>query len=137
MLKLAKANRGYTLTEMMIVVVIVGVLAALALANYSKTKEQTIDKEAKVNLKLVQAAQKIYRMENTFYYPNAGNADTSAINTNLRLSMPVGGNWNYATDTSPAGQGEATRNKTGGRLWTLPIANDNPTCTNGSSDNCL
>lgn len=139
MYKLTKANKGYTLTEMLVVIIIVGILAALALVNYTKAKEQTIDKEARANLKLVQAAQKIYRMENTFYYPNAGTADTSGINTNLRLSMPEGAsrNWSYSAAAATPGQGVAARNKAGGRSWTLPVANDDPTCANGGSDNCL
>ena len=139
MLRLTKANKGYTLTEMLVVIIIVGILAALALVNYTKSKEQTIDKEAKANLKLVQAAQKIYRMENTFYYPNTGSAATGAINTDLRLSLPTGTNpnWNYTTNATTPGQAVATRNKAGGRAWTLPVANDDPTCANGGSDNCL
>ncbi len=139
MLRLTKANKGYTLTEMLVVIIIVGILAALALVNYTKSKEQTIDKEAKANLKLVQAAQKIYRMENTFYYPNTGSADTAAINTNLRLSMPEGAgrNWSYSSNVTTPGQAVATRNKAGGRSWNLPVANDDPTCANGASDNCL
>ncbi len=94
------AKAGFTLMELLIVIVIVGILVTLAMVNYSGVREQTFDKEAKANLKLIQAAQRIYHMENTFFYPCAGcatPADTAGINSNLRLSLPTANpNWTYS-----------------------------------------
>lgn len=131
--------KGFTLVELIITVIIVGILAAFAMPQFAVTKERTLDKDAQANLKLIQAGEKIYRMENAFYYPNSGTAATSDINTNLRLAIPEGAShsWSYSSDATNPGQAVATRNKTGGRFWTLPVANDLPTCANGGSDNCL
>lgn len=102
-------KKGFTLIELIIVVMIIVILAGIALPQFSKTKEHAIGKEAIANLKLIAAAEKIYRMEAvTGYYPipagivndTGGNA---AINTNLRLSIPLGSaplytnrNWSYS-----------------------------------------
>lgn len=89
----------------------------------------TLDKEATVNLKLIQAAEKIYRMENTFYYPYTGYApaNTDSINTNLKLSLTTK-NWNYSIPTALTGTGTANR---AGRTWTLAMddLDGEPDCT--------
>lgn len=93
-----KECRGFTLLEMLIVVVIIAVLAALALPNYFGMKEREYDRDAGANLKLIMAAQKIYRMETGVYDARAyGNIDT--INNILRLSLPSGTTklWDYRT----------------------------------------
>lgn len=122
---------GFTLLELIVVVVIVGILVTLGLVNYGGIKERTLDKEATVNLKLIQAAEKIYRMENTFYYPYSGTVDTSAINTNLKLSLTTAANrnWDYSIPTVQSGTSTASRAGAGGRTWTLTISGDEPVCS--------
>lgn len=93
---------GFTLQEMLVVIIIIGILAILALSQYGSGKERALDKEAIANLKLVSAAERIYRMEANFYYPYTGDSGTGTtgitnINTYLRLSLPAGTNrnWDY------------------------------------------
>jgi general secretion pathway protein G len=120
-------NKGFNFVELVIVVIIIGILVSFAIPQFGTTKERALDKEANVNLKLIQAAEKIYRMENTFYYPNIGTAVTSEINTNLKLSLPESNvNWSYVADS--AGKGESTRTGAGARVWTLPVNQEEPTC---------
>ena len=118
-------EKGFTLIELLVVVIIVGVLAALALPGFTKTKERVLDKEAKANLALVQAAEKIYRMENTSYYPVSGSVSSiSSINSNLKLNLPNSTNWSYSVSSS---QGAAARS---GRTWTLShTSTGEPTCS--------
>lgn len=117
---------GFTLLELIIVVVIVGILAAISLPKFGVTKERALDKEAKANLALIQAAEKIYRMEQGSYYPSSGSTSSIAdINTNLKVNLPTGVSWAY---TVYSNQVTALR---GSRTWTLTYADTGgiATCT--------
>ena len=55
--------RSFTLIELIIVIIIIGILATFAMPAFMVTKEKALTKEAIVNLKLIAAAEKIWRME--------------------------------------------------------------------------
>ena len=133
--------KGFTLTELIIVIVIIGIIIAFASPQFIATKERALDKEAKVVIALIQAAEKTYRMEQTFYYPYpAGTAtDVTNINNYLRLSLPVVGAssiWNLSVNSIVPGQAVATRNKAGGRNWSMLFNSDLINCT-ANNDTCL
>jgi prepilin-type N-terminal cleavage/methylation domain-containing protein len=60
----ARDRQGFTLIELMIVVVIVGVLAALALPRYNVTAHQSKEKEADILLHQVFTLQQAYYSNN-------------------------------------------------------------------------
>jgi len=132
-------KNGFSLVEVVVVIIIIGILGALALPGFGVTKERTLDKEAKANLRLIQAAQKIYRMEMGFYFPpTTSSSDVSAINAGLKVRLPASPktiSWNYLVDAVNQ-QIRATRNKTGGRYIILPFGSDTFTCT-PNSDACF
>ena len=118
------------LIEIIIVVIIIAVIASMGLVNYSGVKEDSLDKEARANLKLIQTAEKLYHIEfNPYYYPTTGSTNNfTLINDNLKLSLPSGSpKWTYQIDST--GNAVATRSGSGGRVWTLTINADDPTCT--------
>jgi len=128
---------GFTLVEVLIVTVIVGILAGFAVPQFAVTKERALDREAKASLALIRAAEKVYRMEVTAFYPNTlytSTSDIGLINTNLKLSLPANlpvsaRNWAYSIDnSSSAGIGRAARS---GRTWELNAtgASEDPACT--------
>jgi prepilin-type N-terminal cleavage/methylation domain-containing protein len=97
-----KKRKGFTLVELLVVLLIVGVLAALGLPQFMKTKEQAIGREAITNLKLIAAAQRIYRLElsNNFYpYPANTQDNINEINEKLKLYITEG-NWNYTVTST-------------------------------------
>jgi len=75
---------GFTLTEILIVVIILGILAVLALPMMVKTMEKAKTGEAVSNLSLIRTGQKIYFLEYGFFSgdiaslnvedPNSGSA---------------------------------------------------------------
>ena len=63
--KLLKREKGFTLIELMIVVAIIGILAAIAIPNFLKFQARARQSEAKTNLKGFFTAAKAYFAEKT------------------------------------------------------------------------
>lgn len=102
--------KGYSLLELIAVIIIIGILAAIALTHYSGYRERTIDKEAEANLRLLQAAQRIYNIEYLSYYPNSTSQnDITLINDYLKLFLPTGANRRWDYEAFATGCGQATR----------------------------
>ncbi|MDD5120852.1 MAG: type II secretion system protein [Candidatus Omnitrophica bacterium] len=121
-------HKGFTLVELIIVITVIGILVAFASPQFAVTKERALDREAKATIALIQAAEKIYKMEEGPYYPSpAGSTSNIAnINANLRLSLPVSSSaWTY-TVNSAAQTATATRS---GRTWTATFTGGDPSCS--------
>ncbi len=124
-------RKGFSIVELIIVVVIVGILSTFAVPQFAVTKERTLDNEAIALLGLIRAAERAYRMEESTYYPSVGSDSAIAtINSNLRLSLPATSSWTYIV----ASTGISTATRTGGprtpRVWSLnaSAACEKPTC---------
>jgi len=88
---------GFTLIEVLTVVVIIAILVAIALPSYVGMKEAEHNREAGASMRLIMAAQKIYRMETAQYWVGANETN---LNSNLRLSLPTDAGtaiWGYQT----------------------------------------
>lgn len=116
-------NKGFTMLELLVVIIIVGVLAALAFPNFGRARESALEKAAQSNLMLISAAEKIYHLETTTYF--SGTSDLAVINTNLKLSLPAQ-DWDYRIDAGTGFLAKARRKADHAVVWCITQATDNP-----------
>jgi len=67
MLRGKKGKKGFTLIELMIVVAIIGILAAIAIPNFLRFQAKSKQSEAKTNLGGIFTAEIAYFGENSFF----------------------------------------------------------------------
>lgn len=80
-MKSRKTNSGFTLIELMIVVVIIGILAALAIPRFMSVSTKNKQSEAKLVLKQIYVNERTYRQQGLQYFIPGGPA--SATNPNV------------------------------------------------------
>ena len=83
LLKLRKKSKGFTLIELMIVVAIIGILAAIAIPNFLRYQAKSKQTEAKANLGAIFTSEVSYMAEYNTYTAIAQGAGGGAITTNL------------------------------------------------------
>lgn len=129
-----KVNRGFTLLEVMIVVVIIAILAAVAIPSYrdSVTKSRRADAQGALQ-GFAQAMERFYTQNGTYAGAAAAAADTGApaifaikspidgAQTFYQLTINAAGANSYtllATPVGPqAGDGNLTLDQAGRRVW--------------------
>jgi prepilin-type N-terminal cleavage/methylation domain-containing protein len=81
-MKWLSKNEGFTLIEVMIVVVIIGILVGLAMPRFTRATVKAKQTEAKLILKQIYTMQQSYREEyDTYWVPGEG-VEASAENPN-------------------------------------------------------
>lgn len=97
MLRLKKKSSGFTLLELIIVVIVIGILASIALPRYLQVAEKGRMAEAKSLLGALRSAQLRYVAAKSHFTNNL--ADLDIASTTARYFTAIGG----ATDVSVAG----------------------------------
>jgi len=92
------ARQGFTLVEIMIVVVIIGLLAAMAIPAFNKVRLQSRVKAVTNNLRQVASAAQQYMLDKGVTVVTASQLIGTATDDYLRTISPIGQE-NYATIT--------------------------------------
>lgn len=93
-MKTIKQRKGFTLIELMIVVAIIGILAAIAIPNFLRFQLKAKSSEGKTNLAAIRTAEQSYYSEFGFYV--SATASPTANGQNLKIPF---------TNTDAAGDG--------------------------------
>ena len=107
MMILRKNSAGFTLIESMIVVVIIGILAALAIPRYMSATTKTKQSEAKSILKQIYVNERTFRQQdgsNAYYIP-AGPASKDTPNAFNMIWVEIGANAKYSFTIEAVGDG--------------------------------
>ena len=92
----ARAPRGFTLVEIMIVVLIIGILLAIAIPNFVRARNTSRAKACQANLKQIDSATEQYLMDNrTTTYPAFTALSPNYIKTTP--ACPSGGSYTMGT----------------------------------------
>lgn len=94
-MKPTKYNKGFTIIETMIAVMVFAIIAAFAVANYNKSRDLAIEEDVINQLKLIYAAQNAYFQSHGRFMPNTTNVDAptniAEINSQLGLNIIYNG----------------------------------------------
>jgi type IV pilus assembly protein PilE len=111
-----KNKKAFTLIEMLVVVLIIGILAAIALPQYQKAVERSLASEALSIMKTIKQAEEIYYLVHDEYTLDFDKLDVSISGTKVNNRTIEGKFFNYVL-TDDGGDGvylDAYRNNGGG-----------------------
>jgi len=116
-------TRGYTLVEMMIVLVVMGVLISFGIPQFSRALEQARADVAGANLRAIWTAERIYWLDNRNYTSSL----SALVNANLLdPSIPSDTSYTYLVAEADSATFTATAQRAANGSWsgTLTITQD-------------
>ena len=97
---------GFTIVELLIVIVVIGILAGLVLNTFNGIQQRARDTERKTDVNAIHSQLETYHADNGFYPTTANIADVAWVAANLEgldaeaLNDPSSGTYAYAATTA-------------------------------------
>jgi len=83
-----KSQNAFTLMELMIVVIALGIIAGFGIPNYNKSQERVVERDGEYNLGTIASAMEMFSVRNDGAYALGSDLDNvGEINTTLNLGI--------------------------------------------------
>jgi type IV pilus assembly protein PilA len=129
----SQGDAGFTLVELLVVMLILGLLAAIAVPSFFNQRDKARDADAKAAVRTAQTAMETYATDNNGSYVGADAADLQAIESTLN-DANVAPAPTVAADSYSVNVTSDT-----GNVFTISRAANGTTsltCTTGGQDGC-
>lgn len=105
-----KNEKGFTLIELMIVIAIIGILAAIAIPQFSAYRTRSYNSAAQADLRNAATAQEAYQVDNQTYCQTIGTlvGATYGLYTSANVSLSAAATAQTYTITASHSKGDAT-----------------------------
>lgn len=110
-----KDEKGFTLIELMIVIAIIGILAAIAIPQFSAYRTRSYNSAAQADVRNTATAQEAYYVDHQSYADNASNltGSTFGLATSANVTVTVEGSTTGYTITAYHSSGNKTYSLSG------------------------
>jgi len=121
-----KRNKGFTLVELLIVIIIIGVLAGIAIPQFMNTVEKAKGSEARSMIANIQKLEKIHYVENDAYTANFSDFDEITVAPDAPGgNFLTGAHWTFELLMNGADLTITARRSGGVELGNTIIADEN------------
>src|SRR5690349_3400647 len=110
MISLKNRSKGFTIVELLIVIVVIGILATLVIVTFTGVRKKARDSQRQTDINAVESHAQTYYAANDGKYPTLANLQDSAwVTANLKgldaeaLKDPKGGGIQGTSDASHYG----------------------------------
>jgi prepilin-type N-terminal cleavage/methylation domain-containing protein len=131
MISLKKRNQGFTIVELLIVIVVIGILALLVITTYSGIQQKARNSKRQTDLTSIQTQLEAF-FQNAGYYPSLADMNSSSwLATNMK-SLDK----NALIDPSSANQSQTLVGSPAAKAYSYAVTNSSGTSCESDDTTC-